>query len=67
MTDRSILSEKPEDNLAAMEWGIKQGELMRKAEKATRRINDKYIPIILEMERKKEEMSTESDDSCGGK
>ena len=28
---------------------------MRKAEQATRRINDKYIPIILEMERKKEE------------
>lgn len=29
-TDRVILSKKPEDNIVAMEWGIKQGELMRK-------------------------------------
>ena len=55
MTDRCILSEKPEDNLAAMEWGIQQGKLMKKAEQATRRINAKYIPIIKEMERKRAE------------
>ena len=53
MTDRSILSEKPEDNIAAMEWGIRQGELMRKGEEITRKLNKNYIPIILEMERRK--------------
>lgn len=35
MTDSIILSEKPEDNIADMEWGIKQGELMRKGEEIT--------------------------------
>lgn len=54
-TDRVILSEKPEDNIAAMEWGIKQGELMRKGEEITKRLNEKYTPIILEMERKRKE------------
>lgn len=55
MTDSIILSEKPEDNIAAMEWGIKQGELMRKGEEITKRLNEKYTPIILEMERKRKE------------
>ena len=54
MTDGVILSEKPEDNIAAMEWGIKQGELMRKGEEITKRLNEKYTPIILEMEWKRE-------------
>lgn len=29
MNDRVILSEKPEDNQAAVEWGRKQAELIK--------------------------------------
>ena len=47
MTKRAILSEKLEDNKAAAEWGIKQAELLQKSEEITRRLVEKYIPIIL--------------------
>ena len=55
------MSEKPEDNIAAMEWGIKQGELIRKSEEITKRLNEKYTPIILEMERKRKGELEQSD------
>lgn len=47
MSERMILSEKPEDNKAAAEWGMKQAELMRKGEEITQRLVEKYTPIIL--------------------
>lgn len=47
MDDRVILSEKLEDNQAAAEWGRKQAELIKKGEEITRRVAEKYIPIIL--------------------
>lgn len=47
MTEKSILSEKLEDNKAAAEWGIKQAELIKKSEDITQRLAKKYIPIIL--------------------
>lgn len=47
MTERAILSEKLEDNKTAAEWGIRQGELIKKSEDITRRLVEKYIPIIL--------------------
>ncbi len=47
MTKRAILSEKLEDNKAAAEWGIRQAELIKKSENITRRLAEKYIPIIL--------------------
>lgn len=47
MTERTILSEKLEDNKAAAEWGIKQAELIKKSEEITRRLLEKYTPIIL--------------------
>ena len=47
MTKRTILSEKLEDNKAAAEWGIRQAELIKKSEDITRRLAEKYIPIIL--------------------
>lgn len=47
MSGRSILSEKPEDNKAAAEWGIKQAELIRKGEEITQRLIKKYTSIIL--------------------
>lgn len=47
MMERGILSEKLEDNKAAAEWGIKQAELIKKSEDITRRLVEKYIPIIL--------------------
>lgn len=46
MTKRAILSEKLEDNKAAAEWGIRQAELIKKSEDITRRLAEKYIPII---------------------
>ena len=33
MNDRVILSEKPEDNQKAAEWGRKQAELIKKVRK----------------------------------
>ena len=47
MSERMILSEKPEDNKAAAEWGMKQAELMRKGEEITQRFVEKYTPILL--------------------
>ena len=47
MSGRSILSEKPEDNKAAAEWGIKQAELIKKSEEITQRLMEKYTSIIL--------------------
>lgn len=47
MTERAILSEKFEDNKAAAEWGIRQAELIKKSEDITRRLVEKYTPIIL--------------------
>ncbi len=35
MTEKSILSEKLEDNKAAAEWGMKQAELIQKSEAIT--------------------------------
>lgn len=47
MMERTILSEKLEDNKAAAEWGIKQAELIKKSEEITRRLVEKYTTIIL--------------------
>ena len=47
MDDRVILSEKLEDNQAAAEWGRKQAELIKKGEAITKRVAEKYTPIIL--------------------
>lgn len=47
MSERIILSEKPEDNKAAVEWGIRQAELIKKGEEITQRLVKKYTPIIL--------------------
>ncbi|MCI8681736.1 MAG: hypothetical protein HFH50_01865 [Lachnospiraceae bacterium] len=47
MMKRAILSEKLKDNKAAAEWGIRQAELIKKSEDITRRLEEKYIPIIL--------------------
>lgn len=47
MSERIILSEKLEDNKAAAEWGIKQAELIKKGEEITKRLVEKYTPIIL--------------------
>lgn len=47
MSERTILSEKLEDNKAAAEWGIKQAELIKKGEEITQRLRKKYVPIIL--------------------
>ena len=53
MNDRVILSEKPEDNQAAAEWGRKQAELIKKGEEITKRLNEKYTPILLAQKKKK--------------
>lgn len=53
MSERSILSEKLEDNKAAAEWGIKQAELIKKSEEITQRLMEKYIPIILSRDMKR--------------
>ena len=47
MSERIVLSEKVEDNKAAVEWGIKQAELIKKGEEITQRLIKKYTPIIL--------------------
>ncbi len=47
MSERIILSEKLEDNKAAVEWGIKQADLIKKGEEITQRLIKKYTPIIL--------------------
>lgn len=47
MAEHSILSEKLEDNEAAVEWGKKQAELMKKGEEITKQLMEKYTPIIL--------------------
>lgn len=47
MTKRAILSEKLDDNKAAAEWGMKQAELIKKSDEITRRLAEKYKPIIL--------------------
>lgn len=44
---KSILSEKLDDNCAAAEWGIKQAELIRRSEEITKKVVEKYTPIIL--------------------
>lgn len=36
-----------EDNQAAAEWGRKQAELIKKGEEITKRLNEKYTPILL--------------------
>jgi hypothetical protein len=52
MSERTILSEKLEDNKEAAEWGRKQAELMKKGEEITKRLMEKYTPIILERDAK---------------
>lgn len=47
MSDHPVLSEKPEDNQAAVEWGLKQAELRRKSDEITRELNEKYRPILI--------------------
>ena len=47
MRDYPILSEKPEDNQRAAEWAMNQAELIRRGDDATRRMNEKYKPIML--------------------
>lgn len=53
MSERSILSEKLEDNRKAAEWGIKQAELIKKSEEITQKLMEKYIPIILSRDMKR--------------
>ena len=47
MRDYPILSEKPEDNKRAAERALAQAELIRRGDDATRRMNEKYKPIML--------------------
>ena len=54
MNDRVILSEKLEDNQAAAEWGRKQAELIKKGEEITKRLNEKYTPILLDRRAQKD-------------
>ena len=39
MPEKTILSEKPEDNKDAAEWGRKQAELIKKGEEITKRLS----------------------------
>ena len=48
MSERAILSERLEDNADAAEWGRKQAELIKKGEEITKRLTEKYTPIIME-------------------
>lgn len=61
MSERIILSEKPEDNKAAAEWGIQQAELIKKGEEITQRLIKKYTSIIL-LRNEKESISGKHDD-----
>lgn len=45
--EKGILSEKPEDNRIAVEWGQKQEKLIKKGEEITQELIRKYTPIIL--------------------
>ena len=47
MSEKCILSEKSEDNRAAVEWGIKQAKVMKKGDEITKRLTAKYTAIIL--------------------
>lgn len=47
MLEKAILSEKPEDNMEAAEWGRKQAELMKKSDEITKRLMEKYTSVIL--------------------
>lgn len=47
MNGKVILSEKLEDNQEAAAWGRKQAGLMKKSEEITKRLNEKYTPILL--------------------
>ena len=61
MAERTILSEKLEDNKAAAEWGIKQAELIKKGEEITQRLLEKYTAIILK--RNAQEMDSGEDNN----
>lgn len=52
MPEKAILSEKFEDNKAAVEWGIKQAELIKKGEDITQRLMEKYKSIIISRDEK---------------
>ncbi len=58
MLDHPILSEKPEDNQAAVEWGLKQAELRKKSDELTRQMNDKYRPILMAQIKQREQQKT---------
>ena len=47
MFEHMVLSEKPEDNRMAAEWGQKQEKLIKKGEEITQELIRKYTPIIL--------------------
>ena len=53
MRDYPILSEKPEDNQRAVERALAQAELIKRGEEATRRMNEKYRPIMIAQIRNK--------------
>jgi hypothetical protein len=46
MIDRDILSEKPEDTLAAIQWAKKQKELREKSDALTARYSKTLAPIL---------------------
>lgn len=46
MSEKIILSEKLEDNEKAVEWGIKQAELIKKGEEITQRLLKKYASMV---------------------
>lgn len=46
MIDRDILSEKPEDTLAAIQWAKKQKELREKSDALTARFSKTLAPIL---------------------
>jgi hypothetical protein len=48
MIDRNILSERPEDTLAAIQWAKKQKELREKSDALTTRLSKTLAPILSE-------------------
>ncbi len=52
LPEKAILSEKFEDNKAAVEWGIKEAELIKKGEDITQRLMKKYKSIIISRDEK---------------
>lgn len=47
MIYRDVLSEKPEDTLAAIQWGKDEKARIEKSEAATKRVKERLTPIII--------------------